>query len=142
MRNQNNSVEAIVKKIKKDLISENVYENDSLVTDKNKLSSDDIFIIENEIEKGLVTSRNYSNPTTFLPMNPYTRFLKKLMLSLIRVYTKSQIVFNQNILYSANKLYQYLLHIDDNLKDNDLKNSQRISQLERRVKILEKKLKK
>ena len=105
------SIENIINKIKKGLIKEGLYDKDSIILDKPKTKDESLIIIENEIEKGLITSRDYANPTTFLPLNPYSRLLKKLVLFVIKVYTKSQIVFNQNILYSANKLYQYVLHI-------------------------------
>ena len=135
------SIENIINKIKKGLIKEGLYDKDSIILDKPKTKDESLIIIENEIEKGLITSRDYANPTTFLPLNPYSRLLKKLVLFVIKVYTKSQIVFNQNILYSANKLYQYVLHISEKLKNNDLKNHQEIKELEKRVKILEKQLK-
>ena len=87
--------------------------------------------LENEIESGIVTAHEYANPEIFLPLNPVFRFIKKTFLFLIKMYTKYQIVFNNNILFSVNKIYQYLLQVQSKQED-----------LESRVKLLEKKLKK
>lgn len=86
---------------------------------------------ENEIESGIVTAHEYANPEIFLPLNPVFRFIKKTFLFLIKMYTKYQIVFNNNILFSVNKIYQYLLQVQSKQED-----------LESRIKLLEKKLKK
>ena len=87
--------------------------------------------LENEIESGIVTAHEYAHPEIFLPLNPVFRFIKKTFLFLIKMYTKYQIVFNNNILFSVNKIYQYLLQVQSKQED-----------LESRVKLLEKKLKK
>jgi cell division protein FtsB len=94
--------------------------------------------LENEIESGLITSHEYSNPEIFLPMNPVFRFIKKTFLFLIKMYTKYQIVFNYNILFSLNKIYQYLLK--QQADQEEIKS--KTKELESRIKQLEKKLKK
>ena len=98
--------------------------------------------LENNIESGLVAAHEYSNPEIFLPMNPVFRFIKKIFLFLIKIYTKYQIVFNYNILYSLNKLYQYLLHFESNYEGKEEINIKKINNLESRIKILENKFKK
>ncbi len=94
--------------------------------------------LENEIEFGLITAHEYSNPEIFLPMNPFFRFVKKMFLFLIKMYTKYQIVFNNNILFSVNKIYQYLLK--EQTYQEEIKS--KTKELESRIKQLEKKLKK
>lgn len=94
--------------------------------------------LENEIESGLITAHEYSDPEIFLPMNPVFRLIKKTFLFLIKMYTKYQIVFNDNILFSVNKIYQYLLK--QQVDQEETKN--KTEELESRIKLLEKKLKK
>lgn len=94
--------------------------------------------LENEIESSLVTAHEYSNPEIFLPINPVFRFIKKTFLFLIKMYTKYQIVFNYNILFSLNKIYQYLLK--QQADQEEIKS--KTKELESRIKQLEKKLKK
>jgi hypothetical protein len=102
---------------------------------KNNASVSDL---ENDIESGLITSREYSNPGIFLPMNPVFRFIKKMFLYSIKMYTKYQIVFNYNILHSVNKIYQYIIHLQAD--QEDIKTNYKV--LFERIKLLEKKLKK
>ena len=88
-----------------------------------------IDLLTNEIEGGLITSYEYSDPTIFLPINPFFRAAKKLILFFIRVYTKAQIVFNKNVFYTMNRLYLQNLELInkvnkiekelDNLKKNE-----------------------
>lgn len=94
--------------------------------------------LENDVESGLVTAREYADPGIFLPINPFYRLIKKLFLFLSRMYTKYQVVFNKNIRFSVSKLYQYVLRI----KQNQSKFKNEIGELEKRIEILEKKLNK
>jgi len=93
--------------------------------------------LENEVESGLVTAHEYSDPEIFLPIGPIRRLLKKIILFVIKVYTKYQIVFNYNILFSVNKIYQYLLKQQAGQEEIIRKTKE----LESRIKELEKKLK-
>lgn len=94
--------------------------------------------LENEIESGLITAHEYSDPEVFLPLNPIKRLLKKTVLFLIRTYTKYQIVFNTNLLFSVNKIYQSLLK--QQTEQEELR--KKTGKLELRIKRLEEKLKK
>jgi hypothetical protein len=104
---------------------------------KNKKTTS-VAELENEIESGLVTAHEYSNPEIFLPINPVFRFIKKTFLFLIKMYTKYQIVFNYNILFSVNKIYQYFLEQQNSQKEIKRK----VEELESKIKELEKKFKK
>ncbi len=96
MRRQRIDVQKIVRGIKEQIFREKKPLQKHFTDDQ---------ILENEIEGGLITSYEYSDPTIFLPINPLFRLLKKTLLFLMRVYIKAQIVFNKNVFYVMNRLF-------------------------------------
>lgn len=96
-----------------------------------------IIQLENQIEEGLITAHEYQDPTIFLPYNPIFQLLKKLYLRFLSMYTKYQIVFNQNLFYSVNKIYQYILELNNELEKKD----QEIKKLKKELKEIKSKIK-
>lgn len=93
--------------------------------------------IENQIEEGLVTAHEYQNPNIFLPYNPLFRLIKKIYLRFLSIYTKYQIVFNQNIFYSLNKIYQYILYLNSEIE----KQQKEIKKIKQEIETLKNKTK-
>lgn len=102
----------------------NKYDTEAIMKEVKKKQSD----LTNEIEEGLVITYEFINPTIFIPRNPITRVIKKIILLVMRVYTKAQIVFNSNVFHTLNRLYI-----------QNLKLSERIDELEELTKSLKKK---
>lgn len=92
--------------------------------------------LENDIESGLVSAREYSDPELFLPMTPVKRLIKKVLLFVIRPFTRYQIIFNNNIFFTINKIYQYFLQHQARQEEIMAK----YHKLEQRLKEMDKKL--
>jgi len=104
---------------------------------KNKFINE----LENEIESGLITCHEYVNPEIFLPINPFFRLFKKIFLFFIKMYTKYQIVFNYNIFYTLNKIYQYLIQLKTEQEEKEKLYIKKIKELENKINKLNKKIK-
>lgn len=91
--------------------------------------------LENQIEEGLITAHEYQDPNIFLPYNPLFRLIKKIYLRFLSMYTKYQIVFNQNIFYSLNKMYQYILYLTSEIE----KQKEEIEKIKNEIKSLKNK---
>lgn len=97
----------------------------------------DLNQLENQIEEGLIVAHEYQNPNIFLPYNPLFQLLKKIYLRFLSMYTKYQIVFNQNLFYSVNKIYQYLLYLNRTIEEQ----KREIKELKKEIKTLKNKAK-
>lgn len=97
----------------------------------------DLNKLENQIEESLIIAHEYQNPNIFLPYNFVFQLIKKIYLRFLSMYTKYQIVFNQNIFYSVNKIYQYLLHLNNKIEEQE----KEIEKLKKEIKILKNKIK-
>ena len=97
----------LVKQIKKNLIRENLWEK-GIIEYSRSDSKKSLQLLKQRIEFTLITARDYQDPEYIFPKNPLGRFIKKIILSVLKVFTKYQIVFNKNILTSLENLYKYL----------------------------------
>lgn len=90
---------------------------------KGKKNSSNFEMLVNDTEEGLITAYEYSDPNIFLPLNPAFRAIKKIILFVMKAYTKTQVVFNKNVFYVLNRLY--LQNLELNNKVNRLEDELR-----------------
>ena len=119
MKTAISSVE-LVNKIKKEIKRKKVWKKGQIQY-KTARQKSEIDLLKQKIEFALLTLRDYQDPTYILPKSPLTRFIKKSILLVMRVFIKYQIVFNKNTVTLLEDMYKYIELLEKN-KSND-KNS-------------------
>lgn len=110
-------IERLVRKINKDLKEEGLNQEGVLeIPDKGGVDP-----LRKRIEFSLLTAREYSNPEELLPLNPVLRLIKRSILAVLRVYTRSQIVFNKRVLSSIEDLYRYMRRLEQKIDSRERK---------------------
>jgi|SRR3989344_3899998 len=104
---------ALVEKIRESLKKEGIWKEGMIEIPKNEKKSE-LHILKQKIEFAILTAREFQNPDYLLPKNPVFRLIKKGLLSVLRAYTRSQIVFNKNILIALENLYRYFQFLEKN----------------------------
>ena len=88
MKTAISSVE-LVNKIKKELKRKKVWKKGQIQY-KTARQKSEIDLLKQKIEFALLTLRDYQDPTYILPKSPLTRFIKKSILLVVRVFIKYQ----------------------------------------------------
>ncbi len=112
----------IVQKIKKDLLRQRIWKK-GLIEIPHKKTKTEIEMLKLQVEFALSTARDYNNPEYIMPRNPFFRFIKKRILSILRVYTNYQTVFNKNVLMILEDLYKYLKILEKRQKNEKSRSS-------------------
>ncbi|OGK33430.1 hypothetical protein A3F57_04145 [Candidatus Roizmanbacteria bacterium RIFCSPHIGHO2_12_FULL_36_11] len=105
----------LVKKIRRGLKREKFWQK-GLVEQPIQKKKNHLELLNQRIEYAILTARDFHNPEYLLPKNPFFRFIKKRLLSFLRVYTRTQITFNKNVLNILGDIYKYLQILEKDRK--------------------------